>query len=128
MKRMTACVSIFIMFLVLTGFGGPKGKDPEEKRQAIQKMRQETLAKLYEYDPYSKHFISKAAGYAVFSNTGINLFQMSPAPPNAPEKDLINFIAKRFNLRNTNCEIRNTAELCSARASAQVSFQQIPKK
>ena len=79
MKRMTACVSIFIMFLVLTGFGGPKGKDPEEKRQAIQKMRQETLAKLYEYDPYSKHFISKAAGYAVFSNTGINLFLISTA-------------------------------------------------
>jgi len=54
MKKITAGLSIFIMFLVLTGFGGPKGEDPEEQRQTIQKMRTETLADLYKYAPHAK--------------------------------------------------------------------------
>jgi len=79
MKKITAGVSIFIMFFVLTGFFGPKGDDPEEKRQTILKMRQDTLADLYKYAPHAKDVITKAAGYAVFSNVGINLLLLSTA-------------------------------------------------
>jgi hypothetical protein len=67
------------MFLVLTGFLGPKGSDPEEKRQTIQKMRQETLAELYKYAPHAKDEIGKAVGYVVFNDTGINVFVISTA-------------------------------------------------
>lgn len=79
MKRITLGLSIFIMFFVLTGFFGPEGDKPEEQRQTIQKMRQDTLADLYKYAPYAKDEIRKAAGYAVFSNTGINLLVVSTA-------------------------------------------------
>ena len=79
MKKITAGLSIFIMFFVLTGFFGPDGDKPEEQRQTIQKMRTETLADLYKYAPYAKDEIRKSAGYAVFSNTGINLFVVSTA-------------------------------------------------
>ena len=79
MKRITAGAAILTMFLVLTGFLGADGDNPEEKRQTIQKMRQETLADLYKYAPHAKDEIRKAAGYAVFSNTGINLLVVSTA-------------------------------------------------
>ena len=79
MKRILSFLSLTIMFVFLTGFLGAKGDDPEEKRQTIQKMRQETLAGLYKYAPHAKDDILKAAGYAVFSNTGINLFVVSTA-------------------------------------------------
>ena len=79
MKKITAGFSLFILFFVLTGFFGPDGDKPEEQRQTIQKMRQDTLADLYKYEPHAKEDIRKAAGYAVFSNTGINLFVVSTA-------------------------------------------------
>ena len=79
MKRITVGVTLLTMFLVLTGFFGPDGDKPEEQRQTIQKMRTETLADLYKYAPHAKNEIRKSAGYAVFSNTGINLFVVSTA-------------------------------------------------
>ena len=79
MKRVMTFLSIIIMFLLLTGFWGPKGSNSEEKRQSIQKMRNETLAELYNYAPYAKNEIRRAEGYAVFSNTGINVILLSAA-------------------------------------------------
>jgi lipid-binding SYLF domain-containing protein len=79
MKRISVIMFIFTMFMVLNGFFGPDGDKPEEQRQTIQKMRQETLADLYTYAPHAKDEIREAAGYAVFSNTGINLLVVSTA-------------------------------------------------
>jgi lipid-binding SYLF domain-containing protein len=79
MKKILTFLSLIIMFVFLTGFFGAKGDKPEEKRQTIQKMRTETLADLYKYAPRAKDEIGKAVGYAVFSNTGINLFVVSTA-------------------------------------------------
>ena len=50
---------------------------PEERRQAIQEMRQETLAELYDVKPDTRVQIGSARGYAVFSNANINLILAS---------------------------------------------------
>lgn len=52
---------------------------PEEKRADIQKMRGETLEKLYRVHPLAKGAIRDAVGYAVFSNIGINVIFLSAA-------------------------------------------------
>lgn len=46
---------------------------PDVQRNKIQKMHDEVLAELYELHPAAKAKIRSAAGYAVFSNVGINL-------------------------------------------------------
>ena len=50
-----------------------------ETRSEIQKMRRETLDRLYKVHPAAKAAIQQAAGYAVFSNVGINLILLSAA-------------------------------------------------
>ena len=66
--------------ILLSGFSGlAAATSPDEKRKEIRKMRSETLAKLYKVHPLAKGDIQKAAGYAVFSNIGINLILLSAA-------------------------------------------------
>lgn len=50
-----------------------------EQRSEIRKMRQDTLTQLYKVHPAARGKIQKAAGYAVFSNIGINLILLSAA-------------------------------------------------
>lgn len=50
-----------------------KKSDPAEERKEIQEMREEVLKELYKLNPEAKAKIKKAAGYAVFSNVGVNL-------------------------------------------------------
>jgi lipid-binding SYLF domain-containing protein len=57
----------------------PGGNSVAEKRKEAQRMRSETLARLYKVHPYAKTQIDKAVGYGVFSNVGINLFLLSTA-------------------------------------------------
>lgn len=52
---------------------------PAEQRGDIQKMRRETLARLYRIHPEAQAAVQKGAGYAVFSNVGINLVLLSAA-------------------------------------------------
>jgi len=47
--------------------------DPEKERKDIRAMRDSVLAELYKINPDAKAKIKKAAGYAVFSNVGINV-------------------------------------------------------
>ena len=66
--------------ILLSGFTGlAAAASPDEKKKEIRKMRSETLAKLYKAHPVAKGDIQKAAGYAVFSNIGINLILFSAA-------------------------------------------------
>jgi lipid-binding SYLF domain-containing protein len=65
--------------LFLASLSGPAAASPAEKRQEIHKMRSETLAKLYRVHPAARAEIQHAAGYAVFSNIGINLILLSAA-------------------------------------------------
>ncbi len=62
---------------LLTGCMSPGGNTLEEKRQAVQKMRSETLAELYEIHPGAQSQINQAVGYGVFSNVGVNLILFS---------------------------------------------------
>ena len=68
-------VGIFLSGLT----GSASAASPEEKRAEVRKMRGETLAKLYRVHPLAKSEISKAVGYAVFSNIGVNLILLSAA-------------------------------------------------
>ncbi len=68
-----------VALALLTGCMSPSGNTVEEKRQAAQQMRSETLAQLYEVHPEAKTQIDQAVGYGVFSNVGINLFLLSTA-------------------------------------------------
>jgi lipid-binding SYLF domain-containing protein len=53
------------------------GANVSDKRATVQQMRAETLAKLYKLEPGAKTRIRKAAGYAVFSNVGVNVILVS---------------------------------------------------
>lgn len=50
---------------------------PDEQRAAIHKTRDDVLAELYKLKPEAKARIKQAAGYAVFSNVGVNLLLAS---------------------------------------------------
>ena len=65
-----------LTFGFLTGCG-PKGDTPTDKRQLVQTMKQETLNDLYTFHPAAKKSVANSVGYAVFSNTGINLLLLS---------------------------------------------------
>ena len=58
------------------GLFSPKGDTPAEKRQVVQKQRDEMLAELYKTKPELKARIAKAAGYGTFKQTDLNLFIM----------------------------------------------------
>ena len=45
-----------------------------QKKAEVRKMANDTLARLYKVQPSAKQAISKAAGYAVFSNFGMKIF------------------------------------------------------
>jgi lipid-binding SYLF domain-containing protein len=67
-------------FAILCGHAGISfAASAEERRGEIRKMRQQTLAHLYKVHPAARQHIQKAAGYAVFSNVGINLIFLSAA-------------------------------------------------
>jgi len=51
--------------------------DVAEERVEIKEMRQEILTRLYQEEPSTKDKIASAAGYATFSNIGINLLLVS---------------------------------------------------
>ena len=68
MTRLVACGFLLAVFSL-----NCLGETPGEKRAEIQKMRAETLTRLYKYYPEAKKKIAGAYGYAVFSNAGINL-------------------------------------------------------
>jgi len=59
------------------GLFSPKGDSPEEKRQVILKQREDMLAELYKTKPELKGRIEKAAGYATFKQTDVNLFLLA---------------------------------------------------
>ncbi len=67
---------ILAVSAMLTGCTTSKGEAGDEKRQAIQSMRDDALAGLYHQKPEAKAEIETAPGYAVFSNTGLTLLSV----------------------------------------------------
>lgn len=78
-SRLNVFTAIAAM-IFLCGIAGPaSAASAEEQRNEIRKMRKDTLARLYKVHPAARADIQKAAGYAVFSNVGINLIFLSAA-------------------------------------------------
>jgi lipid-binding SYLF domain-containing protein len=70
--------SLFAVPSVLhAGLFSPKGDTPAEKRQVVQKQRDEMLAELYKTKPELKARLAKAPGYATFKQTDLNLFLLA---------------------------------------------------
>lgn len=70
-------VGVFCLTL-LTGFGFNK-HSADEQRAGIDRMAAEVLSDLHREAPGSKDYIDRAAGYAVFSSLGVNVFLVSTA-------------------------------------------------
>lgn len=66
------------LLLGFTATAGPllaASKDEiAQKKADIRKMANDTLARLYKVQPSAEQAVSKAAGYAVFSNFGMKIF------------------------------------------------------
>ncbi len=78
MFRKTHILAVLLAGLVvLGGCVSPNGDSVEEQRQAVQRMKSAALAKLYQVEPHAQEQIKQAAGYAVFSNLGVNLIFLS---------------------------------------------------
>lgn len=72
-----ALVALLLALPATAALFGPKGDNADEKRAAVQKQREEILAKLYAAHPDTKGKIKKAAGYGTFNNKNMNLFLLS---------------------------------------------------
>lgn len=69
-----ALVFAFLAFLLP---GLAQAASVQEEQQAIQKMREETLNRLYAAKPETRDEISKAVGYAVFSSGSLAIVWVS---------------------------------------------------
>lgn len=76
--------AVALLWIVGAAFSAPtlaimhkEGPTPDERRAKILEMRDEALAQLYDEEPAAKGQIEGSTGYAVFSNTGINVLLLS---------------------------------------------------
>ncbi len=76
--KRAAIIALFAAGLTALA-GNTLAETPAEQRAEIQKMRSTTLQRLYQVHPVARADVQKAAGYAVFSNVGINLILLSAA-------------------------------------------------
>ena len=74
MKRIFSVLLIGSFLITLGACLSPSGSTLEQKRDAIERMHNETLAQLYRQRPTAESVIDKAAGYAVFSNVNAYFF------------------------------------------------------
>ena len=71
MRPYSLSVILSLVTLVfVSGCRTPQGRTPQAKRAHVSRMRDETLAELYEKRPYARKHVENAPGYAVFSNIG----------------------------------------------------------
>jgi len=81
---MNTRISLLLSLLVLAGsfhaqagLFGPKGNTDEEKKQTVRQQRDEMLAELFKSQPKLKDRLKKAAGYATFKQSDMNLFLLA---------------------------------------------------
>ena len=80
MKTMNRMFPQFLLLLCSLVIAAPVARakgTPDEQRAAIRQTRDDVLAELYKLKPDAKSKIKQAAGYAVFSNVGVNLILAS---------------------------------------------------
>lgn len=76
-KKILGLAALAVFVYVSPAMAVEMGSSPEEQRVAIQKMEDETLARLYKERPDSAREIEEAVGYAVFSNGSLALIWVS---------------------------------------------------
>lgn len=74
MTRFIAIVAVLAWTAACTS---PPGSNSDDKRGAVRKMRDQTLAQLYDANPGLQEKLEGAAGYAVFTNLNIHLLAIS---------------------------------------------------
>lgn len=76
-NSMIVFASILFSFSAITTANAQASPTPdpkiEKKREEIRKLSKDTLARLYKLQPAAKTAVQNAAGYAVFSNTGVKI-------------------------------------------------------
>jgi lipid-binding SYLF domain-containing protein len=72
MKQLSIGICM-VMALIVGGCATTGGTTPAEQRQSTLSMKSKVLTDLYKLKPDVKAQISKAPGYAVFSNANVNL-------------------------------------------------------
>lgn len=70
--RLTAILFISLI-LFSVSCARPKGATPQEKRDYVLQMKDDTLAELYVKKPFARELIQQSAGYAVFSDFNTQL-------------------------------------------------------
>jgi lipid-binding SYLF domain-containing protein len=76
MKRFFLLIQFAAVLFSLSACLAPSGNTLEQKRAAIERMERETLSQLYSQRPTAETVVSKAAGYAVFSNVNAQFFML----------------------------------------------------
>jgi len=75
LKRIATALAVTML-----SAGLASAKDsPAEKKDKTRKMASQTLADLYKLHPAAQGAVQKSAGYAVFSNLGVNVLLVSTA-------------------------------------------------
>ncbi len=69
--------TLLIISLVLSGCALHQAKTPQDKRNAVIEMKNQTLTELFKIKPDVRSQLTNAPGYAVFSNANINLILAS---------------------------------------------------
>lgn len=77
-RRVVRLVTFAVLSAVIAAPSGARDRT-EEKRDEVRRMRDQVLAQLHEAHPAAKTRIRDAAGYAVFSNVGLNVLFASVA-------------------------------------------------
>ena len=72
-------IAAMLVLALLSGSTCVRADDDEKRREKTRKTTAEILKGLYKTEPTSKAAIQKAAGYAVFSNMGVNVLLLSTA-------------------------------------------------
>ena len=76
MKRLLLLILFAAALFSLSACLAPSGNTLEQRREAIERMERETLSQLYNQRPTAETVISKAAGYAVFSNVNAQFLML----------------------------------------------------
>lgn len=76
-RRSTKVLVFGLLAGLLAGCMSPQGDSSAAKHQEANRMRSETLTRLYQEEPSAREAIGGAEGYAVFSNVGVNLILLS---------------------------------------------------
>jgi lipid-binding SYLF domain-containing protein len=74
MKRIMALSGAMLIALSLSGCRSPEGDTISEKKESARIMCDDSLREFYANHPDLKQKISKAAGYAVFEDLGVDIF------------------------------------------------------